>query len=69
MKVGISAYSFHKCDPALSIFEILEKIKEMGATGVDFIPSLKKEGTIIDIEMAKQIRAKLDELGLDAACM
>ncbi len=69
MKVGISAYSFHKCEPALSIFEILEKIKEMGATGVDFINSLKKEGVEIDVEMAGKIRAKMDELGLEAACM
>ena len=69
MKVGISAYSFHKCEPALSIFEILEKIKEMGATGVDFINSLKKEGVEIDVEMAGKIREKMDELGLEAACM
>ncbi len=69
MKVGISAYSFHRCSPALSIFEILDKIKEIGATGVDFIPELKKEGVTIDLELAKEIRAYLDTIGLEAACM
>ncbi len=69
MKVGISAYSFHRCEPALSIFEILDKIKEIGATGVDFIPDLKKEGVTIDLELAKEIRAYLDKIGLEAACM
>ena len=68
MKVGISAYSFHRCNPALPIFEILEKIKEIGATAVDFIPALKAEGKNIDLEMATRIKAKLDELGLEPAC-
>ena len=68
MKVGISTYSFHKCNPPISIYEILDKIKEIGAEYVDFIHELKKEGCNITIEMATDIRAYMDKIGLKTAC-
>ena len=69
MKIGLSTYSFHKCNPPLSIYEILDKIKEFGAECVDFFPELKKEGCKITVDLAKDIKDYMDKIGLKAVCV
>ncbi len=69
MKLGINTWSFQRYNPSPSIYEILDKIKEIGAEYVDFVPMLKKEKCDMTPEIAKDIRAYIDKIGLKAACI
>ncbi len=69
MKLGISTWSFQRYNPSPSIYELLDKIKEIGAEYVDFVPMLKKEQCDMTLEIAKDIREYIDKIGLKAACI
>ena len=70
MKLGISLYSFHAyADPAnLGIKGCIDKVKELGAEGVDFVEGPRFETHEEYVAYAKDIGAYCREKGIEACC-
>ena len=69
MKIGVSSYSFSKYITATkcSYVELCDKAKELGFDGIEFIGLNNKNWGFDgdEIEMAKQIRAHCESIGLE----
>ena len=62
MKISVSSYSFgaYAQKEQLGVLGIMEKAKEMGFDGIEFVDSI-----VPDVETAQAIAAKAEELGIE----
>lgn len=71
MKIGVSSYSFSKylTDTGCGYLRICDVAKEIGFDGIEFINLNNKNWGIEgdEIEIAKEIKAHCDEIGLEIA--
>lgn len=69
MKTSVSSYSFYKylIDTKCSYLEICDKAKEMGFDGIEFIDLYNEKWgkTGDEFEMAREIKAHCEKIGLD----
>ena len=70
MKAGVSLYSFHQYskDDSLGIKGCIEKAKELGYTGLDFVEFGDPASRSEYLKYAAEIGNFCKELGMDAAC-
>ncbi len=71
MKIGVSLYSFHGYteEDSLGIKGCIDKVKEFGAEGVDFIETPKyKDDLEAYINYAKDIGDYCKKVGIEACC-
>ena len=71
MKIGVSTYSFahYITQTGCDYFKVLDIAREIGFDGVDFINLNNEQWGIVgdEIEMAKELRAYCEKLGLEVA--
>ena len=70
MKIGVSLYSFHgySSDDSLGIKGCIDKVKEFGGEGVDFVETDKFEDVNAYIEYAKDIGAYCKSVNIEPLC-
>lgn len=70
METAVSSYSFRKMilNQGISIFEVIEKAKEIGFDAIEFTNlELSTEDENI-FELAEKVKAKADEVGIKISC-
>ena len=67
MKICVSSYSFGTYQETLGIMGVIEKTKEMGFDAIEFSEAKWMED--FNPEVAKALRAKCEELGLEIASL
>ena len=68
MKTCVSSYSYSRLvrKGEMTLFDVIDKTKELGFDAIEFVDLCPPEG-VDRLDFAKQIRAKCDEVGLPVA--
>ena len=66
MKIGVSSYSFHRCNAngKMTSIDYVVIAKEMGFDGIEFVSLTENT-----VEYATKVKEKADEVGIEICCM